>query len=192
VAGGGVVRGLARRWPEFGLCGGMAVTAVERWPRIEGEPTSKLERDIVRDHLRRRQAKTLRAAGARFLWYWLGTRVLGGRAVAPPFGAQLTREVDVARRRIDAGRPVVLGLIGNAPDPFEMHQVVAFGYRREPNGATRFDVYDPNAPGARRHVTTASDGGRTRIATDLPTGPGRRGYHLSKVPGRLGMVFVVA
>jgi hypothetical protein len=112
--------------------------------------------------------------------------------------------VETARRAIDTGRPVILGLIGDAPDPFEMHQVVAFGYKEMPgsefqqeaesgahSNAMRFDVYDPNAPGQRRHVTAAVTGTRTNITTDLPTGPRKRGYHLSRVPGRLGMVFVV-
>ena len=188
--GAGVVKGLARRWSSFGLCGGMAATAVERWPLRSGVPTSKLDQDAIRDLLRRNQATTLRSAGARFLAYWLGTRFLGGPEVAPPFAQLLVREVGRARERIDAGRPVVLGLIGDAPDPFEMHQVVAYGYRVV-GDATRFDVYDPNAPGARRHVTAATDGARTQVSTDLPTGPGPRGFHLSKVPGRLGMLFVV-
>jgi hypothetical protein len=188
--GPGVLSGLARRWPEFGLCGGMALTAVERWNNTDGRATSALDRDEVRELLRRRQGATLRSAGARFLLYWLGTRALGGHGLSPPFGRQLAREADRARRQLDAGRPVVLGLVGNAPDPFEMHQVVAFGYSTQ-GGDTRFDVYDPNAPGARRHVTMAVEDGRTHITTDLPTGPGRRGFHISKLPGRLGMVFVV-
>jgi len=189
--GAALVVGLARRWPEFGLCGGMASAAIERWGNTDGRPTAELDRDEVRDLLRRRQGATIRSAGARFVGYWLGARLLGGDSISPPFGAALAREAERAKRMIDAGRPVVLGLVGNAPDPFEMHQVVAFGYRDQ-GGETRFDVYDPNAPGAVRHVTTATDHGRTRVTTDLPTGPGRRGFHLSKVPGRLGMVFVVS
>jgi hypothetical protein len=199
ILGHGLVRRFTRHWPEFGLCGGMATAAVERWPTDGGVATSKLARDDIRDLLRRRQYRTLRSAGARFVWYWLGTRLLGGPSLAPPFGAALVREVETARLRIDAGRPVILGLVGDAPDPFEMHQVVAFGYREVPAPgpgsesvvATRFDVYDPNAPGERRHVTAGITGDRTNITTDLPTGPRRRGFHLSTVQGRLGMVFVV-
>src|SRR5687767_8817526 len=48
ILGAGLVKGLARRWPEFGLCGGMAATAVDRWPHRESEPTSRLDRDTVR------------------------------------------------------------------------------------------------------------------------------------------------
>ncbi len=190
LLGAGAVRGLARRWTSFGLCGGMAMTAVDRWPHATGTPTAELDREEIRDVLRRRQAATLRVAGARFLGYWLGTRLLGGSDVAPPFGNALAGEVAKARERIDAGRPVILGLVGDAPDPFEMHQVVAYGYRAV-GDATRFDVYDPNAPARSRHVTAAVDDVRTQISTDLPTGPGPRGYHLSKSPGRLGMIFVV-
>jgi hypothetical protein len=189
--GGAVVRGLARGWPTFGLCGGMALSAIERWPHRAGLRTGALERDRVRALLRRRQARTIRAAGARFVGYWLGTRLLGGAALAPPFGEALRREVAAAQARIDAGRPVVLGLVGDAPDPFEMHQVVAFGYR-DVAGGTRFDVYDPNAPGKTRHVTAGTDGARTHVTTDLPTGPRPGGrVHLSTKPGRLGMAFVV-
>jgi hypothetical protein len=199
VLGGGLVRRFTRRWPEFGLCGGMATAAVERWPVDGGVTTSKLQRDDIRDLLRRRQYSTLRSAGMRFVGYWIGTRLLGGPSLAPPFGRALAREVEIARRRIDAGRPVILGLVGDAPDPFEMHQVVAFGYRAIPAAAsgsdavaaTRFEVYDPNAPAERRHVTAGIEGDRTNITTDLPTGPRKRGFHLSKIQGRLGMVFVV-
>ncbi|HLA63676.1 MAG TPA: hypothetical protein VK610_04570 [Rhodothermales bacterium] len=190
---GAVVRGTARRWPAFGLCGGMALSAVERWPHRAGLPTSALEADRMRPLLRRRQAVTLRASGARFLVYWAAIRAGRGDRLSAPFGRALDREIEKACAQIDHGRPAIIGLIGDAPDPFEMHQVVAFGYHEEPDGRVRFSVYDPNAPGTTRHVTAGVRGGRTDVTTDLPTGKWTDGsYRLSTVAGRLGMVIVVA
>ncbi len=185
-----LVHRLARRWPTFGLCGGMALAAAERWPHRAGLPTSQLEPGPLRAHLRRRQAQTIRAAGPTFVRYWLAA--LAGPSNALRLGGALQREIGLARRRIEAGRPVVLGLVGDAPDPFAMHQVVAFGFETEPRGATTFLVYDPNAPGHTRRVRAQAKNGRAYVETDLPTGPKRNGgYHINRTPGRLAMAFVV-
>ncbi len=180
-----LVRVGAERWPAFGLCGGMALAAAERWPHRAGLPTAELEAERLRPLLWRRQARTLRAAAPTFLRYWSSARL--GRA---RFGDALLREWNTIRQRIDAGRPVVLGLVGDAPDPFAQHQVLAFGYAGTDERGT-LTVYDPNSPGVERNIAfTIVPGGRVRITTDLPTGPTRSGgYHISTRPGRLDMVF---
>ena len=190
--GDGLVRQVARRWETFGLCGGMALAAIERWPLAEGAvPTAELRPDPLRALLRRRQERTLRASMPRFVGWWLRARASrSGDAWAGPLEAELDR-VEAALRD---GRPALLGLVGDAPDPFSNHQVVAFGIdRRGPLDAT-LDVYDPNAPGRTRTVSTSASTrpGRARIATTLPTGRGAGGrVHISTRPGHLQHVFVI-
>lgn len=192
--GDALVRRVAQNWKTFGLCGGMSLAAVERWEAKSPTPTSALERDAMRPLLRRRQAETLRRSLPRFLAEWAIAR--WDRTEHPPLGARLVREVALARRRIEAGHPVILGLVGDSPDPFANHQVVAFGVEpgHGPAEATFF-VYDPNAPGVTRHVRTglaSGDPRRTAIWTDLPTGPRASGHcHLSTRPNWLASVFVV-
>jgi hypothetical protein len=180
---------LARRRPSFGLCGGMALAAAERWPHGVALPTAQLRPDAARALLRRRQARTIRAAGADFLRWWLRARAAGGRPLAA--AGPLAREVARLRARLGTGRPVVVGLAGDAPDPFALHQVVAFGYEEE-GGVTTFRVYDPNAPGRTRHVRAWTEGPLAHVTTDLPTGPKKRGgYHIHRQPGRLAMLFAI-
>ncbi|MEM6326003.1 MAG: hypothetical protein AAF791_02690 [Bacteroidota bacterium] len=193
-AADGLVRTLARQWPTFGLCGGMALAAVERWEAKSPTPASALEKDAVRPLLRRRQAETLRRSLGRFGREWALARWDGTEH--PPLGAALVQEVRLAEHRLGAGHPVILGLVGDAPDPFANHQVVAFGIERgEGPAEATFSVYDPNAPGVTRHVRTGlapHDPRRTAITTDLPTGRRASGRcHLSTRPGWLASVFVV-
>lgn len=193
-AGDALVRRIAQRWRTFGLCGGMALTAAERWQSGSPVPTSKLGRDAIRPLLRRRQNETLRRSLPRFVREWAIARVDGTEH--PPLGARLADEVDRAERQLREGRPVLLGLVGDSPDPFSNHQVVAFGMERGDGPAeATFFVYDPNAPGVTRHVHTAlapHDPRRTAIRTDLPTGRRSSGHcHLSTRPGWLASVFVV-
>src|SRR5690606_13569350 len=46
--GAGLVRGAARRWRSFGLCGGMACVAAQRWPHRGGLPTAELQPNPMR------------------------------------------------------------------------------------------------------------------------------------------------
>lgn len=183
--GAGLVRASARRWPSFGLCGGMALAAAERWPHRVGLSTAELESRFVRPLLWRTQARTLQAGGPTFLRYWLAARL--GR---PTRADVLLHEWAGIRAQIDAGRPVVLGLVGDAPDPFGQHQVLAFGYAGTDDRGTLF-VYDPNSPGIERTIAFTVAGRHARITTDLPVGPTTGGHHISTRPGRLDMVFRV-
>ena len=180
---------VARQWPSFGLCGGMALAAAERWPHGAGLPTYDLPAGAIRALLRRRQARTLRAGWADFLRWWLRALTAGGE----PLEAADALEQEVARLRaaLDAGRPVLVGLAGDAPDPFALHQVVAFGYQVD-GAVTTFQVYDPNAPGRTRHVRAWAEGAVAHVTTDLPTGPRKGGrVHIHRRPGRLAMLFAI-
>lgn len=192
--GDALVRAVARRWPSFGLCGGMALAAAERWPAAGRVPTSELRPDFLRPLLRRRQETTLRASLAQFARLWARVRFDPTGAAEAPFADALRRELDRVEHRLAAGRPALLGLVGDAPDPFALHQVVAFGMERHGPLTATLSVYDPNAPGRTRHVHTAPGAvlGRTAISTDLPTGPTADGrVHISSRLGHLAHVFVV-
>ena len=187
TASDALIRKLAQRWRTFGLCGGMALLAKERWGAPAEGTTCELKRDAIRPLLRLRQARTIRAAWPRFLKYWLQAHATEGVFSRE----ELQAEVEKTRAKIDAGRLAILGLVGDTPDPFATHQVVAFGYEEGESG-TDFHVYDPNGPGRTRHVVVREKDGRTIIETDLPTGPKKEGgYHISKAVGTLSMMFVV-
>lgn len=186
--GPALLRGLAQRWPSFGLCGGMALAAAERWPARSGSPTAELRPEHVRELLWQRQAQALRASGATFLRRWLAARLRPERAAPAP---ALLEEWARLRARIDAGRPAVVGLVGDAPDPFAQHQVLAFGYAGTERRGTLF-VYDPNAPGEGRRIAFTTAASRARITTDLPVGPRPGGgCHVGTRPGRLAFWFVL-
>ena len=190
---GKLVEWLAQRWPQFGLCGGMAHVAIERWPGAGRLATAALQKPHVRPLLRRRQEKTIREAGATYARYWLPMRTGLAPMPHPPFGAALLREYVSIRVRIDSGRPALLHLVGDARDPFANHQVVGFGYRDHADRAGGvLLVYDPNAPGQTRHISIgvqADDPGQCDVTTDIPTGPRASRDAISRVPGRIGMVF---
>lgn len=193
IGGGALVRRIARQWRTFGLCGGMSLAAVERWEAASPVPTWQLEKGAMRPLLRRRQAETLRHSLGQFVRQWAVARWDGTEA--PPLGDGLAEAVERAARQIESGRPVILGLVGDSPDPFANHQVVAFGVERGAGPAeATFLVYDPNAPGVTRHVHTAlapHDARRTAVRTDIPTGPRASGCHLSTRPGWLASVLMV-
>ena len=187
----GLVRRVARRWPTFGLCGGMALTAVERWPQRGSVATADLEAAPMRAMLRRAQERTLRASLPTFATWWLRARAL--RRATGPFADALEGELGRVQSALEAGRPVVLGVVGDAPDPFALHQVVAFGIERQGRLDATLTIYDPNAPGQSRTITTApAPGGHTAISTSMPTGVGPSGrVHVSTRPGHLHHLFVV-
>ena len=195
--GGALVRATARRWSSFGLCGGMALAAIERWPAPQ-LATSELRREPIRALLRRRQETTLRASLGRFARYWALVRFVPGTTPHAPLADALAAELDRVEATLRAGRPALLGLVGDAPDPFALHQVAAFAIDRiGPLDAT-LRVYDPNAPGQTRTVTTGgaqtagAGAGRTAISTDMPTGRRTDGrVHVSTRPGHLSHLFVI-
>ncbi len=132
-----------------GLCGGMALAAIDRWtrgvppppdrePPAEGSP---LFREIVA-----RQIDSLELGAAVLRFYRAG-------AVSPQARARLSvRDAwPSLRRAIDEGRPAALGLVHVASaDPRRLignHQVVAYGYALDaPAGAVGLRIYDPNHP----------------------------------------------
>ncbi len=188
-AGDGIVQAVARRWPTFGLCGGMALAAIERWPARD-LPTSDLKADPLRALLRKRQERTLRASLPRFAFWWLRARASRG---PDGWAEPLQAELDRVRESLASGRPALVGLVGDAPDPFALHQVVAFGIERSGPLDAVLQVYDPNAPGQTRTITTAPGGrpGHSAISTTIPTGLHGGRAHISTRPHHLAHLFVI-
>ncbi len=165
-----------------GLCGGMALAAIDRFVRGEGPPPDReppapgtpLFGEIVR---RQVDSLELGLAVARFYRASaVGDAVRARIAVRDAWPG--------VRRAVDGGRPAAVGLIHAASaDPRRLignHQVVAYGYELEASaGRVSLAIYDPNHPD--------DDAIHLRIALAGPRGPVTFGY----VPGEtpvLGLV----
>ncbi len=189
--GGALVRAIAKKWTSFGLCGGMALAAIERWP-APGVPTSALDPVAMRPLLRKRQEQTLRVCAPRFAGEWL--RALKNGPGDAPLAGVLARELDRITETLASGRPALVGLVGDAPDPFANHQVVVFGIERTGPVEATLDVYDPNAPGQTRWVRVAAGAasGTTHLTTNLPTGTSKAGRaHIHTQANRLTHLFEI-
>lgn len=132
-----------------GLCGGMALAALDLW--LAGEPPppdtdppvpgSPLFRHIVRCQL---GSLEMGLAVVRFFQVQASSRRSRARlAVRDAWPA--------VRRSIDVGRPALLGLVHVASaDPRRLaanHQVVAYGYELDAAaGRLALRIYDPNQP----------------------------------------------
>jgi hypothetical protein len=192
--GEGLVRAAVQQWSGFGLCGGMAITAIERWPGTDRVPTSQLKAQPMRALLWRRQKQTLDASLATFAWFWVRVRFVPGNVPFAPFPEDLCRQLDRIQQTLQAGRPALVGLVGDAPDPFALHQVAVFGIERRGALSATLSVYDPNAPGRTRHIVTRSapTPGRIALTTDMPTGPTSTGRsHISTRAGELSYLFQI-
>lgn len=137
----------------LGLCGGMVFSALDRFYDREPMPAAgpaPVQGEPLYAALFRRQMQTL-SGGVTFKTYrW---QIRSDEELA----RLTTEEWATVRRSIDAGHPVVICLIrvaGMLGKVSENHQVVVHGYRVDPSsGRVTLDVYDPNHPANRGHVT---------------------------------------
>jgi hypothetical protein len=134
-----------------GLCGGMAYTVRDLFeahvdpppdtqPPANGSPRFRA--------LVRRQIESLDWLRVPLRFYDLGAfRPFGRRRSAAD--VTLADEWPKIRTEIDAGRLAIVGLIrAESANPFKLsadHQVVAYGYRAEPESIV-LRLYDPNWP----------------------------------------------
>ena len=141
----------------YGLCGGMVFAALDFHYAGLGLPRGRHAHDQpapgtpLRRFIWRRQLDTLLNDALRFVtWTALLTRV-GQRC---PFGGGPSRLLARSRKEwrrlttaLDAGQPAPIGLVRDARNVFENHQVLAVGYEQlDERHATLF-LYDPNCPG---------------------------------------------
>lgn len=146
----------------YGLCGGMAFAALDYFHSGIATPRGTDENDQpppgspLRTYLGDRLIQSWEPNGLTFL-EWIARLVL----VPPrwPFNGgpralrDRTRDAwSALRGKLDAGVPTPLGLVGEATDPFQDHQVVAYDYAQTSERAGTIFVYDMNCPGAGRTI----------------------------------------
>ena len=141
-----VVHGVDLGQIVYGLCGGMCCSAADHF--MAGLPVLKEEK--------------VTALSSRFILYLWDRQIesLGGLTILEVIAWMLRSDADAARatvrielpklkRRINAGKPVVLALIreGGVGNPTLNHQVLAIGYEDDISGkVTKIHLYEPNYP----------------------------------------------
>ncbi len=138
----------------YGLCGGMAFTALDYyslgWKAPDGfspnRPTHTIvEGRILRDFIWKRTLDSLWANSFTFLKWMLILHF------HPDHKRLLSRmnhqELARLKAHIDQGTPWPIGLIGTTWSPLNNHQVLAIGYDEDaPGGTINILVYDSNCP----------------------------------------------
>jgi len=174
----------AEFWGNFGLCGGMSWSALDRYET--GQPIETARAIPVRDselfrQLVGRQADSMK--GRSLLERCLIWQLLPDEAPWWLFWSKgvgrLTMEGEWPRLRasLDAGRPSSLVLIRNQgiASPGDHHQVVAIGYEMN-DGVVGIELYDPNHPRAR--PTIPLDLSARTCGPRQSTGERTRGFFL--------------
>lgn len=168
----------------YGLCGGMSASAADFYladREPPGRRTPPAEPDELYEYLSARQVDSL---GPGFIFAlkfaeWMAyddhgatpSRAGGGIDIAEETARQLPAIYD----KLDNHDLVVLGLVhvkAGSGLLWENHQVLAYGYDRDEQGAT-IRVYDPNHPG--------DDGA---VVTVRPYEPGGEAVRCELVPSR--------
>ncbi|PRY21030.1 hypothetical protein [Pseudosporangium ferrugineum] len=136
-----------------GLCGGMSMGALDHWRNGIAAPnhfaTAEHGNDLggaevpaeggrLQSAIYERQVHSLTTALVYNRW------LFGPGSVADGHRASVGAEFTEIRRRIDAGRPCLVGLWSlGQNDVFGGHQVLCYGYETTP---MKLYVYDPNHP----------------------------------------------
>jgi len=147
-------------FPTYGLCGGMAYSALDHWNARVPIPRGANSEDwpartapaptAIRDLIWRRLLDSLGPGGVlnRTLeWSLLLNqvpKVLGGGAEGLKNKTLL--EWDLIRSHIDAGRPWPIGLVYANTDVWYQHQILVYGYENTGANQGKLFVYDNNSP----------------------------------------------
>lgn len=158
-----LAQSLAAAIPEnYGLCGGMAFAALDYFnagvptPRGTGRNDQPPVGSDLRVYLTKRLLESWVPNGVTFL------ELIARLNYLPrwPFGAGPRALRDRSRDawrtlkgRLDAGKPVPLGLIGGGANPFLDHQVVAYDYVPTSELTGTIYVYDMNCPETGQTIT---------------------------------------
>ena len=150
--------------PTFGLCGGMCFAALDFYHTHKAGRPSLREQypgglpdtgEELRSYIWKRQLdslvslESLPGDGARFLAWVIalnhiprGWPFRGGPAWLL---AQSKEEWPKLKRSLDQGEPMPIGLVRDAGNVYDNHQVLAIGYDEDADGGTIY-LYDPNCP----------------------------------------------
>ena len=168
-----LVRGIVERHlgSTYGLCGGMVFAALDfhhaglPLPRGQHAYDQPAPGTPLRRFIWRRQMDTLLQDALRFIaWTALLTRVPQRRPFDSGPSRLLARSRPQWRKLIaalDAGQPVPLGLVRDARNVFENHQVLAVGYEQLHERHATLFLYDPNCPD--RESTIALEFGEQQL-----------------------------
>ncbi len=195
-----MIRGIAKSQTTYGMCGGMVQAATDYWlmnwliPGGTATPKDATpEGQVLRAYIRERLADTLKARLFDFLKFWLIVKE-SGNVPRAPLRKELTAEYQKIKDSINRGIPVTIGLVGDAPEPWDMHQVLCYGYQDTAEGG-RLYIYDPNQP--RTDIWIKLDirqslGDRCEITTNMPTGTSSDGsVYIYSQKNKLGYLFMV-
>jgi hypothetical protein len=172
----------------YGLCGGMAYSALDHWNARVPIPRGANEDDrpartatasaAIRNVLWQRLLDSLGPGGVlqkTLEWSFLLNQVpvwLGGGAEGLKNRTRL--EWDLLRRHIDAGRPWPIGLIISTRDVWDQHQILVYGYENTGPNKGKIFVYDSNKPhqfgSGAHHEVSLNFEGPTLIAPDPSDG----------------------
>lgn len=144
-----ILQGTPAKFSTSGLCGGMAMSALDYWRAGTPVPTHRGEDfgsaqvpadpSRLRSYIYDRQMHSLLTGMAMTRWVvmpWFGPDDFHSWATGSEFA--------VVRGQVDRGRPAVLGLWSMEPGNLTGgHQVLCYGYDYHP---LRLWVYDPNFP----------------------------------------------
>lgn len=172
--GGSTITTRLKEWvggalPEsYGLCGGMAFTALDYYKQGGNLPRGKDYHDLppsdnpqgkaLRDYLWKRQLESMNDNFPTLLaWMFMlhsGLPMTGTKWLLD----RTEEEWDELKKHIDQGSPWPICLVGSSRSPFDNHQVLAYGYDEPEKGKGTIYLYDMNCPD--KEHTTRLDFGR--------------------------------
>jgi hypothetical protein len=133
-----------------GRCGGMAFAALDYYSfglPVPKNPNLPSDGTLLADYIYKRLIDSFSLSGPKFVTLTLAPDHPTWVSPGLTHWTKVDETANV-RRNVDAGAPMVLGLIEatNLGDVGNNHQVVAYGYGSDPNSMPVF-IYDDNYPG---------------------------------------------
>lgn len=175
---------LARAVPtSYGLCGGMACAALdyyaEQLPTPRGKGIADLptaatpEGRTLRRYIFDRQIASMVLNYPKlFIWMAILHIDLPFFLDGPQWLLEQTRQEWVAlKQRIDSDRPQPLMLIGSSTNPFDNHQVLAYGYDDPGDGTATMYIYDMNCPDRENTIRCDFRGFALQAEESCPSAP---------------------
>lgn len=126
-----------------GLCGGMAFSALDYFHSRRPTPTVSSATSRLRKYLLKRQLDSFKYKDS---WRFARWTRRSNSTISPK---TLKNEIPKAKKSINRGNPVVLGLIGATrlrDIGNDNHQVICYGYNENTSGDIKLYIYDPNCP----------------------------------------------
>ena len=145
--------------PVYGLCGGMCFAALDSYlsrpglsvPRGQGANDQPAPGTRLHSYIWRRQLDSLVSDAVRFLTWLIFLNYVPS---AWPFRggtrwllARSKKEWQKLKASVDRGEPASIGLMRDAKNVYDNHQVLVIGYDEVDETHDTLTLYDPNCPG---------------------------------------------